>query len=383
MLVFEDLHWADDALLDFVDYLVDWASGVPLLVLCTARPELLTRRPDWGGGKVNSATILVSPLSDDETATLVHALLGRSAIDADLQARLLEHAGGNPLYAEEFTRMLLERPTETSVPENVHGMIAARLDTLSAEEKALAAGRRRWSGGSSGSVLSAASAGVLEERLHSLGAQGVRRLGTASSSVAGEDEYTFRHALVRDVAYEQIPRSERAARHQGAAEWIESLGRPEDHAEMLAHHYTAALDATRELGAGRRAARRAEPRLRFARPETARSRSTPSRQPRVTTSSPSSSGRHDDPKRARSSCSSSRARTTSAGTSGAINDRSRQRAKRCSGQRRGDLAAEADALLAEARWNRRDREQCDRYARPRGIGLVVDLPDSAGENARR
>jgi hypothetical protein len=80
VLVFEDLHWADDVLLDFVDYLVDRASGVPLLVLCTARPELITRRPGWGGGKVNSVTIQLSPLSEDETATLVHALLGRSAI---------------------------------------------------------------------------------------------------------------------------------------------------------------------------------------------------------------------------------------------------------------------------------------------------------------
>ena len=114
VLVFEDLHWADDALLDFVDHLVEWASGVPLLVLSTSRPELLVRRPGWGGGKVNSSTILLSPLSEEETALLLHALLGRSALDAELQARLLEHAGGNPLYAEEFTRMLVSRPTTSS-----------------------------------------------------------------------------------------------------------------------------------------------------------------------------------------------------------------------------------------------------------------------------
>ena len=135
VLVFEDLHWADDALLDFVDYLVDWASGVALLVVCTARPELLTRRPTWGGGKVNSSTILLSPLSDDETAKLLHALLGRSAVDADVQARLLEHAGGNPLYAEEFTRMVTSRPDEVVLPETVQGIIAARLDTLPARRR--------------------------------------------------------------------------------------------------------------------------------------------------------------------------------------------------------------------------------------------------------
>ena len=246
VLVFEDLHWADDALLDFVDYLVDWASGVALLVVCTARPELLTRRTTWGGGKVNSSTILLSPLSDDETAKLLHALLGRSAVDADVQARLLEHAGGNPLYAEEFIRMVTSRPDEVVLPETVQGIIAARLDTLPAEEKELlqdaavigrtfwlgALGRERW---------------TLEERLHSLAR---KEFVTRSrrSSVAGEDEYAFRHALVRDVAYEQIPRAARVDKHRTAAEWMESLGRPEDHAEMLAHHYASAIEYARATG---------------------------------------------------------------------------------------------------------------------------------------
>jgi predicted ATPase/class 3 adenylate cyclase len=246
VLVFEDLHWADEALLDFVDHLVEWASGVPLLVLGTARPELLVRRPGWGGGKVNSSTILLSPLSEEETALLLHALLGRSTLDAELRARLLEHAGGNPLYAEEFTRMLVLRPHDVVLPETVQGIIAARLDTLPMEEKELlqdaavlgrvfwlgALGRERW---------------TLEERLHSLGRKEfVSR--NRRSSVAGEEEYVFRHALVRDVAYEQIPRSARADKHRAAAEWIESLGRPDDHAEMVAHHYTAALDYARAAG---------------------------------------------------------------------------------------------------------------------------------------
>jgi class 3 adenylate cyclase/tetratricopeptide (TPR) repeat protein len=246
VLVFEDLHWADDALLDFVDHLVDWATGVPLLVLATARPELLTRRPGWGGGKVNSSTLLLSPLTEEETAALVHALLGRSAIEADLQSRLLEHAGGNPLYAEEFVRMVTSRPSEAVLPETVQGIIAARLDTLPGEEKELlqdaavigrtfwvgALGRERW---------------TLEERLHSLERKGF--VGRQRRSlVAGESEYAFLHALVRDVAYEQIPRARRTDKHRAAAEWIESLGRPEDHAEMLAHHYAAALDYARASG---------------------------------------------------------------------------------------------------------------------------------------
>ena len=246
VLVFEDLHWADDALLDFVDHLVEWAAGVSLLVLGTARPELLTRRPGWGGGKVNSSTLQLSPLSVQETTSLLHGLLGQAAIDARVQTRLLEHAGGNPLYAEEFTRMLTSRPGDLVLPETVQGIIAARLDTLPAVEKEIlqdaavtgrvfwlgALGRERW---------------TLEDRLHSL----VRKefvTRNRRSSVAGEEEYVFRHALVRDVAYEQIPRAERAEKHRAAAEWIESLGRIEDHAEMLAHHYAAALEYSSASG---------------------------------------------------------------------------------------------------------------------------------------
>ena len=246
VVVFEDLHWADDAMLDFVDYVADWAAHVPLLIVCTARPELLTRRADWGGGKVNSSTILLSPLDDEETATLVHALLGRSVLDAELQSRLLEHAGGNPLYAEEFTRMLSERPGSSLVPETVQGLIAARLDTLAREDKELLSaaavmGRSFWLGALGHERWK------LEEQLHRLErAEFVRR--ERRSIVAGEIEFSFRHALMRDVAYEQIPRAQRAEKHLRTAEWIESLGRPDDHAEMLAHHHGAALEYARATG---------------------------------------------------------------------------------------------------------------------------------------
>jgi class 3 adenylate cyclase len=139
--VFEDLHWADDGLLDFVDHLADWASGVPLLLLCTARPELLARRPGWGGGKPNALTISLSALSDEETARLLHELLNRRLLDAEVQAALVARAGGNPLYAEEFSRLVEERGTThagaAALPETVQGLIAARLDTLDSVEKSL------------------------------------------------------------------------------------------------------------------------------------------------------------------------------------------------------------------------------------------------------
>src|SRR5207247_7558992 len=139
VLVFEDLHWADDQFLDFVDHLVDWAADVTLLVVGTARPELLERRPGWGGGKANATTLSLRPLSDDETALLLAASLGTPVLDAATQTALLERAGGNPLYAEQYARLLTEHPdsTDVSVPETIHGIIAARLDGLAAEEKSL------------------------------------------------------------------------------------------------------------------------------------------------------------------------------------------------------------------------------------------------------
>jgi len=251
VLVFEDLHWADDSLLDFVDHLVDWASGVPILVAGTARPELLSRRPGWGGGKSNALTLSLSPLSNDETAELVHALLERSVLDAEVQQALLERAGGNPLYAEEFARMLAERgDDELALPETVQGLIAARLDGLSPEEKALlqavsVLGKVFWLGAAT--ELAEVERWSAEERLHSLERREfVKR--ERRSSVAGEVEYAFRHLLVRDVAYGQLPRGVRADKHRLAARWLESLGRPEDHAEMLAHHYLSALELSQAAG---------------------------------------------------------------------------------------------------------------------------------------
>ena len=240
VLVFEDLHWADDGLLDFVDHLVDWATRVPLLVVATARPELLARRSDWGGGKTNALTLSLAPLSGDETAELVHALLERAAISADLQATLLERAGGNPLYAEEFVRLLDERTDGTALPETVQGIIAARLDVLERDDKELlqdaaVLGRVFWVGGLARDRNEAEAALHRLERREFV--QRERR-----STVANETEYAFRHALVREVAYEQIPRAQRGDKHRRVADWLETLGRSEDFAELLAHHYIAVLE---------------------------------------------------------------------------------------------------------------------------------------------
>ena len=251
VLVFEDLHWADDGLLDFVDHLVDWLTDVPVLVVGTARPELLARRVAWGGGKANATTISLAPLSDDETAHLVHALLERSVLPADVQIAVLERAGGNPLYAEEFVRMVAEGARdELELPGSVHGIIAARLDALDAADKELlqdaaVVGKVFWSGALA--AIGARDRLDVEGRLPALERRELVRR-SRRSSVAGESEYAFRHALVRDVAYGSIPRAARADRHRRAAEWIESLGRPEDQGDLLAHHYLSALELSRAAG---------------------------------------------------------------------------------------------------------------------------------------
>jgi class 3 adenylate cyclase len=254
VLVLEDLQWADEGLLDFVDHLVEWSEGVPLLVVATARPELLGRRPGWGGGKANATTISLAPLSDDEVALLLAVLLETPVMAAEMQRALLIRAGGNPLYAEQFARMLQERREngELAMPETVQGIIAARLDALAGEEKELlhdaaVVGKVFWTG--SLAAIGGKPPQSIEELLHALGRRELVRR-ERRPSVAGEGEYVFQHVLVRDVAYGQIPRARRAEKHLAAAAWLESLApdRSEDRAELLAHHYLSALEYARASG---------------------------------------------------------------------------------------------------------------------------------------
>ena len=255
VLVFEDLHWADEALLAFLEHLAEWSQGVPLLVVCTARPELNEHHSGWAGGMRNATTINLPPLSDSETAELVSNLGAATVLTDELERTVLEQAGGNPLYAEEFVRLLADRGPgsgEVEVPESVQALIAARLDTLTADRKAVihdaaVLGKVFWVGALAD--IGGRDPTELELALHELARKELVRPARVSS-VAGETEYSFWHLLVRDVAYAQIPRAERARRHRAAASWIERKGgeRVEDLAEVLAHHYLQALDLAEALG---------------------------------------------------------------------------------------------------------------------------------------
>jgi class 3 adenylate cyclase/tetratricopeptide (TPR) repeat protein len=257
VLVVEDLHWADQPMLAFLEHLADWSTGVPLFLLCTARPELHEEHPNWAAGLRNAQTISLAPLSDEETATLIALLLKKTVLPSATQQALLDRAGGNPLYAEEFVRLLSDRdllanPHEEVLPDSLQALIAARLDTLSAERKGLlqdaaVLGKVFWAG-------ALASMGERDPRdvelaLHELARKELVR-PARSSSMQGEQEYGFWHVVVRDVCYAQIPRSSRAARHRSAAAWIERQAgdRVDDLSDVLAYHYTQALGLARAAG---------------------------------------------------------------------------------------------------------------------------------------
>jgi class 3 adenylate cyclase/tetratricopeptide (TPR) repeat protein len=281
VLVVEDLHWADPAMLDFLDHLAAAALRVPMLVVGTARPELDDHHRAWAAPGANLARIDLRPLSRRHTADLVAAMFGQAELDAGARRRILEHAGGNPLFAEELVRMLKDRAllrtsdgvaalaegAEVAFPESIQSLIAARLDTVAPERKGVlqdgaVIGRVFWSGAVA--EMSGRDHGQVAEALDELARKQLVR-PVRVSSMAGEAEYTFWHALVRDVAYAQIPRVARAQRHLAAAAWIEraAADRVEDHAEVLAHHYTQAIRLAGAAGRTGEVERARGPALRF------------------------------------------------------------------------------------------------------------------------
>jgi class 3 adenylate cyclase len=264
VLVFEDMHWADEPMLRFVEMLGASARGLPLLVLCTARPELRERHPTWTSTITGTVSISLPPLADSDISTMYSLLFGAAAATPEA---LVELADGNPLYAQEYVRMLLEgglrRTTAGTpsiedlaaaapMPDNVQAVIANRLDLLASADRgvlqaAAVVGRQFWPGAvafAANQPLSAAERALARLEARDL----VQELPT--STMAGQVEYRFRHILVRDVCYQRMPRAERVVRHQRTAEWLEnaSEGRQTDLGEVLAHHRWAAHEIARTLG---------------------------------------------------------------------------------------------------------------------------------------
>ncbi|MEX2204121.1 MAG: adenylate/guanylate cyclase domain-containing protein [Actinomycetota bacterium] len=256
--VVEDIHWADGVLLDLLEELADKVVG-PALFLCPARPEVTKRRPGWGGGRGNVSSIALEPLSLEDADRLVGFLLAVEELPAGVHARILERAEGNPFFLEEIVRHLIDEGLivregnrwrasaaigDVEIPDTVQGVLAARIDLLEPVEKralqrAAVVGRVFWPG-PVGRLLNG-DRERLRETLDRLEDRELVR-SRLTSTIAGEPEFIFKHILTRDVAYESLPRRDRATAHSAVAEWIESTTgeRRDEFAELLAYHYEEA-----------------------------------------------------------------------------------------------------------------------------------------------
>lgn len=264
--VVEDIHWAEPAMLTIVEDLVDWTRESPVLVLCLARPEFLDDRPSWGGGKLNVTNVLLKSLSPAESAELIQDLLGGSGLSKDATERLVSGAGGTPLFLEQLLAMLvddglLHHDTDgwhvtgdievVSVPPSIGALLTARLERLSPGERqvleaASVVGHVFYAGAAA--ELTALDPAVVNGHLRSLTRKEMIR--SERSDIAGEEGFAFSHTLVRDSAYQVVPKLRRAELHERLARWLDkrsdSLSGEAD--DFVGHHLAEAAALRRDLG---------------------------------------------------------------------------------------------------------------------------------------
>ena len=257
VLVIEDLHWADPAFVAFLEHVADHLAGLPLLLLATARPELRERHPTWLGRARHVAVLPLAPLADRDMEMLVASALGDST--SSVRAAVLAGAAGSPLYAEQLAAMLRDRGASAAgpldadaIPASLQALLASRIDALPPDAKgvlldASVVGKRFWSGAVA--ALAGKDAESLEPALADLVHRELARL-IRPSSMQGEAEYAFWHALVRDVAYGELTRADRMARHRSAAAWISAKRgtSPGADAEIIVAHLERALELAGALG---------------------------------------------------------------------------------------------------------------------------------------
>ena len=250
LCLFDDIQWGEGVFLELIEHVADLSRGAPILLLCMARPELLDRRPNWAGGKLNATTVLLEPLSEDETDDLIASLLEGSTLEADLQSRIRRSAGGNPLFVEEMLALALQSGDgDIAVPPSIQALLAARLDQLDPSERHVLE-----RGSVEGEVFhrgAVAALGRGEARVDESLTALVRKdlLRPEQPQLAGEDGYRFRHLLIRDAAYEALPKSTRAELHELFASWLERHGAElVELDEILGYHLEQAFRYRRELG---------------------------------------------------------------------------------------------------------------------------------------
>jgi class 3 adenylate cyclase/tetratricopeptide (TPR) repeat protein len=251
VLVFEDIHWAEEPLLELIDHLAQWVRERALLILCLARPELLDVRPGWGGGRVRTTAIELEPLAREESEALAEALLAEHHFPESIRARLLDKTEGNPLFVEETVRMLLEEGADGGerIPDTLQALIGARIDRLPAGQKIVlqrgsVIGRTFWAGAID-HLSPEYDADELEDILDDLL---LRDFVTreARSTIRGESAYRFKHVLIREVAYGGLSKSGRAEYHTRFAEWLRERADKEV-LEIRAYHLDHACALYAEL----------------------------------------------------------------------------------------------------------------------------------------
>jgi predicted ATPase len=265
LIVFDDVHWAHPSMLDLIESLAARTKELPILFMCLARLELLDTRPAWGSAQTSSFTIRLDPLSTDEGHALAAWL--SSAQGVEVAEKIEAAAGGNPLFIEEMSYWVAEGGGDGALPTTVKAMIAARIDALPKEERAVlndasVVGKVFWRG-----VLAGLGVGgdTLDDVLESLEYRDVIR-SQPSSSVEGDREFVFKHMLIRDVAYATLTRDARKSRHRAVAGFFEQTMPDSDTiAALLAYHWMEAGDNERAVGYLLSAAEQAE--LRWANAE--------------------------------------------------------------------------------------------------------------------
>jgi class 3 adenylate cyclase/tetratricopeptide (TPR) repeat protein len=253
VLVFEDIHWAEPTLLDLVDHIADLSRGAPILVVCSARPELLEGRPGWAGGKTNSTSILLEPLSEDETRQMIDSRPEGYGLNADRRRRIMTAAEGNPLFVEQMLATLAD-PSDTEdmdVPGTIQALLASRLDNLVEEQREVLEGAsvegRVFHRSTLALLVSDRSATELAQNLDEL----IRSelIEPYYEAFVGDEAFRFRHQLIRDAAYAHMSKRARAALHERFGESLERrVGeRATEYEEIAGYHLEQACRLLAEL----------------------------------------------------------------------------------------------------------------------------------------
>jgi len=248
VVVWDDLHWAEEAFLELVEHLADWSRDAPILLLCMARPELLDRRPGWAGGKLHAATVLLEPLGREASGQLLIELAGQ--MEEGLRERILAAAEGNPLFVEEMVAMLeASSDAEVTVPPSIHALLSARLDQLPRPERAALE-----RGAVEGQVFHRSAVQALAPEdpqvpARLLGLVRKELVRPERAQLPDDDAFRFRHILIRDAAYDALPKATRADLHERFAHWLEERGTDlVELDEILGHHLERACRYLGELG---------------------------------------------------------------------------------------------------------------------------------------